>query len=100
LDRVQLSAFALHHAATVSASTAGQTITTKLGTHLQRPSAENASPRRKPDQWSLRRTPVRGRTLGTMSIRFEPAIPILRIFDVDRARGFYVDWLGFTVDWE
>lgn len=25
---------------------------------------------------------------------------MLRIFDLDRAREFYVDWLGFTVDWE
>lgn len=28
------------------------------------------------------------------------AIPILRIFDVDKAREFYVGFLGFTVDWE
>ena len=27
-------------------------------------------------------------------------IPILRIFDVDKAREFYVGFLGFTVDWE
>ncbi len=26
--------------------------------------------------------------------------PILRIFDEDRAREFYVDFLGFRVDWE
>jgi uncharacterized glyoxalase superfamily protein PhnB len=28
------------------------------------------------------------------------AIPILRIFDVGKAREFYVDFLGFRVDWE
>lgn len=28
------------------------------------------------------------------------AIPILRIFDEPRARAFYVDFLGMTVDWE
>jgi catechol 2,3-dioxygenase-like lactoylglutathione lyase family enzyme len=28
------------------------------------------------------------------------AIPILRIFDLARAREFYLDYLGFTVDWE
>lgn len=28
------------------------------------------------------------------------AIPILRIFDEDKAREFYIDYLGFTVDWE
>lgn len=27
-------------------------------------------------------------------------IPILRIFDESAAQRFYVDWLGFTVDWE
>jgi catechol 2,3-dioxygenase-like lactoylglutathione lyase family enzyme len=27
-------------------------------------------------------------------------VPILRIFDVAKAKEFYVDWLGFTVDWE
>jgi catechol 2,3-dioxygenase-like lactoylglutathione lyase family enzyme len=29
-----------------------------------------------------------------------PAIPILRIFSEDKAREFYLDFLGFTVDWE
>lgn len=27
-------------------------------------------------------------------------IPILRIFDVAKAREFYLDFLGFAVDWE
>lgn len=27
-------------------------------------------------------------------------IPILRIFDLEKAREFYVDYLGFRVDWE
>jgi uncharacterized glyoxalase superfamily protein PhnB len=27
-------------------------------------------------------------------------IPILRMFDEAKAREFYVDFLGFTVDWE
>lgn len=31
---------------------------------------------------------------------FHPVIPILRSFDEDKAREFYVDWLGFRVDWE
>jgi len=26
--------------------------------------------------------------------------PVLRIFDEAKAREFYVDWLGFAVDWE
>jgi len=28
------------------------------------------------------------------------AIPILRIFDLARAREFYIDFLGFRIDWE
>jgi uncharacterized glyoxalase superfamily protein PhnB len=28
------------------------------------------------------------------------AIPILRIFSVDKAKEFYLDFLGFTIDWE
>ena len=28
------------------------------------------------------------------------AIPILRIFSVDKAKEFYLDFLGFTLDWE
>ncbi len=29
-----------------------------------------------------------------------PAIPILRIFSEEKAREFYLDFLGFSVDWE
>lgn len=29
-----------------------------------------------------------------------PIVPILRIFDVAKAREFYLDFLGFTVDFE
>lgn len=28
------------------------------------------------------------------------AIPIFRIFDYEMAREFYIDWLGFQIDWE
>lgn len=30
----------------------------------------------------------------------EKTIPILRIFDYDKAIEFYVDWLGFEIVWE
>ena len=30
----------------------------------------------------------------------EKTIPILRIFDYQKAIEFYVDWLGFTIVWE
>jgi uncharacterized glyoxalase superfamily protein PhnB len=35
-----------------------------------------------------------------MSIAFLQTIPILRIFDVAKAKEFYVNYLGFTLDWE
>ena len=31
---------------------------------------------------------------------FGPVTPILRMFDEAKAREFYVDFLGFRVDWE
>jgi catechol 2,3-dioxygenase-like lactoylglutathione lyase family enzyme len=34
------------------------------------------------------------------AVQLARAIPVLRIFDEDKAREFYVDYLGFTVDWE
>ena len=36
----------------------------------------------------------------TDGVRLMEAIPILRIFDVAKAKEFYVDFLGFTIDWE
>ena len=33
-----------------------------------------------------------------MTISFDKVVPILRIFDVPKA--FYVDFLGFAVNWE
>jgi catechol 2,3-dioxygenase-like lactoylglutathione lyase family enzyme len=27
-------------------------------------------------------------------------IPVLRILDVPKAKEFYVDWLGFNIDWQ
>lgn len=33
-------------------------------------------------------------------MQLSPAIPILRIFSVDKAKEFYLDFLGFTLDWE
>ncbi len=33
-------------------------------------------------------------------MRFEAPIPLLRIFDRAKALAFYVDFLGFTIDWE
>lgn len=35
-----------------------------------------------------------------MSFRIKQTIPILRIFDVDKALEFYTQFLGFQVDWQ
>jgi hypothetical protein len=35
-----------------------------------------------------------------MSLQVLQTIPILRIFSVEKAKEFYIGFLGFTVDWE
>jgi catechol 2,3-dioxygenase-like lactoylglutathione lyase family enzyme len=35
-----------------------------------------------------------------MAIRFLHTVPILRMFSVEKAKEFYVGYLGFKVDWE
>ena len=35
-----------------------------------------------------------------MSLTHLSTIPILRSYDEAKAREFYLDWLGFVVDWE
>ncbi|WP_067973149.1 glyoxalase superfamily protein [Nocardiopsis trehalosi] len=35
-----------------------------------------------------------------MTVTFAPAVPVLRIFDVPRARAFYLGYLGFRLDGE
>lgn len=35
-----------------------------------------------------------------MTIEIQRVIPLLRIFDERKAREFYLDFLGFTVEWE
>lgn len=35
-----------------------------------------------------------------MSITFHSTTPLLRIFDVTKAKEFYLDFLGCSVDWE
>ncbi|HJT10987.1 MAG TPA: glyoxalase superfamily protein [Dongiaceae bacterium] len=34
------------------------------------------------------------------AIAFDQAIPVLRMFSVDKAKEFYLDFLGFSLDWE
>lgn len=35
-----------------------------------------------------------------MPMQVRRTIPILRMFDVERAKDFYLGFLGFTLDWE
>ena len=35
-----------------------------------------------------------------MVMQFTRLTPILRIFDVAKAKEFYLDFLGFTLDWQ
>jgi catechol 2,3-dioxygenase-like lactoylglutathione lyase family enzyme len=35
-----------------------------------------------------------------VNVEFKTVIPILRMFDVAKAREFYIEYLGFTVDFE
>ncbi len=38
--------------------------------------------------------------LGAGGMTVQKVIPILRIFDYQKAVEFYVDWLDFKIDWE
>ena len=51
----------------------------------------------KEPRWPHRQLKLKG---DIMSVSFTRTIPILRIFNVDKAREFYIDWLGFKIDWE
>lgn len=35
-----------------------------------------------------------------MTISFQQTVPVLRMFSLDKAREFYLDFLGFKLDWE
>ncbi|WP_337913095.1 glyoxalase superfamily protein [Cohnella zeiphila] len=37
---------------------------------------------------------------GHVPVTFHAPVPILRIFDVDKAKEFYLDYLDFRLDWE
>ena len=39
-------------------------------------------------------------TTAASEVRLDMGIPILRIFDVTKAREFYLDFLGFGMDWD
>ena len=37
---------------------------------------------------------------GDGGMTVQKVVPIIRMFDYKKAVEFYVDWLGFTIDWE
>jgi uncharacterized glyoxalase superfamily protein PhnB len=41
-----------------------------------------------------------GRSLAVQGVQLRQATPILRIFSVEKAKEFYLDFLGFSIDWE
>jgi uncharacterized glyoxalase superfamily protein PhnB len=38
--------------------------------------------------------------VGTIGQNFKPAIPVLRIFEIEKAKQFYLEFLSFSLDWE
>lgn len=38
--------------------------------------------------------------IDAAAVRFSRVFPIIRIFDEAKAREFYLDFLGFSLDWE
>jgi catechol 2,3-dioxygenase-like lactoylglutathione lyase family enzyme len=53
------------------------------------------------DNWNVLSARINAETpTAGDAVIFGPANPILRIFDVDKAKEFYLDFLGFTLDWE
>ncbi|MEQ8701309.1 MAG: glyoxalase superfamily protein [Bauldia litoralis] len=51
------------------------------------------------DDWNILAARIR-EAGASGEIAFTETAPILRIFDEDKARDFYIGFLGFTLDWE
>lgn len=51
-------------------------------------------------QFGLKDWNVLAAKLTSSGVEFQPAVPVLRIFAVEKAWEFYREFLGFTVDWE
>lgn len=52
------------------------------------------------DNWNVLAAKIADEPAAKQEIDIGSANPILRIFDVAKAREFYLDFLGFTLDWE
>jgi hypothetical protein len=42
----------------------------------------------------------KGALSETLPFGFSKVIPLVRIFDVPKAKEFYIEYLGFSIDWE
>ena len=54
------------------------------------------------DNWNILSAAIAAPVAGPANdaMAFDDAVPIIRIFDVPKAHEFYLDFLGFAVDWE
>lgn len=53
------------------------------------------------DNWTMLAAKIdESQSVSNPALSFERTCPIIRIFDEGKAREFYVDFLGFRVDWE
>jgi catechol 2,3-dioxygenase-like lactoylglutathione lyase family enzyme len=55
------------------------------------------------DNWNIlaaKVTDTGTRPKASKGVEFFATIPVIRMFDVGKAKEFYVDFLGFTIDWE
>jgi Glyoxalase superfamily protein len=43
---------------------------------------------------------LKGRQQELMCMEKTQVIPVLRIFDYKKTIEFYIEWLGFVIDWE
>ena len=62
-------------------------------------SIELNNPEKTPGQSSSRKSPAKA-PAPLRGFKIESAIPVLRMLDEDKAKAFYLDYLGFQVDWE
>jgi len=55
------------------------------------------------DNWNIlsaKMTDAGTRLKANEGVEFLATIPVIRMFDVGKAKEFYVDFLGFKIDWE
>ena len=63
--------------------------------------ASSVTQRRLPKASAFSITPDLNASIpGVSPVKISPAIPIIRIFSEDKAKEFYLDFLGFKLDWE